>query len=181
MNRPTDSGHEFPDLRPSVDRRPVPDHQPPVPHRMTQVEQELDYMHPVEQSRTHHRGDLTSESDRPHDRKVIPGLPLVQDGRLTLGRLGLDDPGQEVQPRFVHENRLPSLAPRPASELGPDLRAPVLDGALVPLDRLDDRDLGVHSNRLSRRGTWLLLYRTPNSWAMTPAIRAEVQTSPRKP
>src|SRR5579872_2981113 len=55
--------------------------------------------------------------------------------------LGLDQPRQEVEPRFVLENQHPALAPCPLAEVGPDFGTPALDGRLIALHGPPDRDL----------------------------------------
>ena len=50
--------HELLDLGPPVDRRPVPDHQQPIPGQAAQMDEELDAVQPVQRGRPHQRVDL---------------------------------------------------------------------------------------------------------------------------
>ena len=95
--------------------------------------------------------------------------------------IGLDHPRQQVEARFVHENKAPALAAGLLLQRGHDSTR---HRSMASSSRWIARVIGtcgVHPRRLSRRDTWLLLYETPNSSEMTPATRSQVQTSPRKP
>jgi hypothetical protein len=72
---------------------------------------------------------------------MIARLPLVQDRRLGLRGLRLDDRRQQVETRFVRENKGPPLAAGLLLQSRPRLAAPPLDRLLIPLDRSCDGDL----------------------------------------
>ena len=72
------------------------------------------------------------------------------DRRLPFGGVGLDHPRQQVEPRFVHENKDPALAAGLLLQLGPRLDPPALDRLFVPLDGPGDRDLRGPSQSLEQ-------------------------------
>ena len=109
----------------------------------------------------------TSESTLPcgghaaHDRQVVVRLPLVQDRRLSLRGIGLDHPRQQVEPRLVHENKLPALAAGLLLQCGPRLDPPALDRLFIPLDRSGDGDLRGPSQSLEQARHLALAVRDP--------------------
>ena len=64
--------------------------------------------------------------------------------------IGLDHPRQQVEPRFVHENKRPALAAGLLLQRGPRLDPPALDRLLVPLDGPGDGDLRGPSQSLEQ-------------------------------
>ncbi len=78
----------------------------------------------------------------PHDRQGVAPQRLPEPRSLPLGGRGPDDPRQEVESRFVHDNKPPALASRPPLQVGPEVSPPTCEGRLVPLDGPPERDLG---------------------------------------
>ena len=99
------AGKELLDCGAAMDGRPVPDYQESRSDMPDQVLEELDGVQPVERLLTHQGVDLALRRDTPHDREVVARLPLVEDRRVPLGRVGPDLARQEVEARFIHENQ----------------------------------------------------------------------------
>src|SRR5512142_816067 len=135
-------GHELADLRPSVDRRAVPDHQQPLASHAPQVQEELDDVQSVERPLPRQDVELSCGRHPTHDRQVVARLGLVEDRRPCLGGVRLDHTRQQVESRFILEDQHPALAPRSLSQFGPDRDAPALDSRLIALDGPPDRHLG---------------------------------------
>ena len=135
------AGKELLDCGAAMDGRPVPDYQESRSDMPDQVLEELDGVQPVERLLTHQGVDLALRRDTPHDREVVARLPLVEDRRVPLGRVGPDLARQEVEARFIHENQGAALAAGLCLEPRPDLDSPLLDLLLVALDGPRDRQL----------------------------------------
>ena len=135
------AGKELLDCGAAMDGRPVPDYQESRSDMPDQVLEELDGVQPVEHLLTHQGVDLALRRDTPHDREVVARLPLVEDRRVPLGRVGPDLARQEVEARFIHENQGAALAAGLCLEPRPDLDSPLLDLLLVALDGPRDRQL----------------------------------------
>src|SRR5207244_12035376 len=73
---------------------------------------------------------------------MVARLPLAPHRRPALRAIGPHDPRQQVEPRFVDENKGPALASGLLPQRRPRLAAPALDGLLIPLDGPGDGDLG---------------------------------------
>src|SRR5438105_6706674 len=110
--------------------------------------QKLDRMQAVERFLTHQHIDASGECQPAHDRKMIVGLPYVQDRCLSDRSVGLYPAGQQVKPCFIHENNLTLLPARLQRQAGPDFVTPPLNLLLVSLN-------GPHERRL-RTPTQLL-------------------------
>jgi hypothetical protein len=141
-NGPFRLGHELAHLGPAVDRRAVPDHQQPIPGQPPQVQEEFDRVQAVQRRRACQGVDLARPSQAAHDREMVPRLPLAEHGGSCPRGVGLDHTREQVEPRFVHENKPPALAAGLTPQGGPRLGTPSRDRLLVPLDRAGDRDLG---------------------------------------
>src|SRR5262249_1935748 len=113
----------------------------PIPGQPAQMDEELDAVQAAQRGRPYQRIDLPLRRDPAHDRQMIARLPLADDRRLALRAIGLHDPGQQVEPRFVREDEGPALAPRLLPQRRPRLGPPALDGLLVALDGPGDGDL----------------------------------------
>jgi hypothetical protein len=73
---------------------------------------------------------------------MVSRLLLAEDRGQPLRRVGLDHPREEVEARFVLENKHPALAVGAPPQLRPGLVAPASDRLVVPLDGPLDRLLG---------------------------------------
>src|SRR5262249_30970733 len=113
----------------------------PIPGQPAQMDEELDAVQAAQRGRPYQRIDLPLRRDPAHDRQMIARLPLADDRRLALRAIGLHDPGQQVEPRFVHEDEGPALAAGLLPQRRPRLGSPALDGLLVALDGPGDGDL----------------------------------------
>src|SRR5262249_60141549 len=78
----------------------------------------------------------------PHARQVTARLPLAHHRRLALRAIGLHDPRQQIESRFVHEDEGAALAAGPLPQRRPRLDSPAIDGLLIALDGPGDGDLG---------------------------------------
>src|SRR4029453_5509825 len=103
---------------------------------------ERDAVQSTQRGRSPQRVDLPLRRDPAHDRQMIARLPLADDRRSALRAIGLHDPRQEVESRFVHANKGPPLAPGLLLQRGPRLESPALDGLLIALEGPGDGDLG---------------------------------------
>ena len=148
--------HELLDLRPSMDRRAVPDHEQAIPRHAEQVQEELDAVQPVQRLLPHQGVDAAGGCHRPHDGEMIPGLLLTEHRSQALRGVSLDHPREEVEPRFVLENQGPMLVVGLPSQFGPDFDAPC---RMVPSSRWMARLIGccgVQQSSLRSRPTWSL-------------------------
>src|SRR5512135_2370981 len=141
------------------------------------MDEELDAMQPVRRLRPHQRIHLTLRGHTAHDRQVVARPPLVHDGRAALGTVGLHHTRQEVETRFIHENKLPTLILRPLLQRGPRLDPPAFDRRFVPLDGPRDGDLRGPTQALQQAGDLALAVRDAgllrediNDSATSPAI-----------
>ena len=119
--------------------------------------------------------------DPTNHRQMIARLKDLQDWCFTARRLRPDHPGQQVEGGFVDPDNQAAFAARLFFSSG---QTSVRQRAISCLARWVARlssFCGVLSNAWSSRDTWVLWYETPNCYSMTTAIRAQVQTSPRKP
>lgn len=130
------------DLPPAVDGRTIPDHQQPLPRHAQEMQEEFDAVQAVQRLLSHQGVDLARGRHPAHDGQVVASHLLPEDRRQSLGGIGPDQPRQQVEPRFVHENQHPALAPGLPSQFRPDLVPPAPDGLLVTLDGPPDRHLG---------------------------------------
>src|SRR5262249_28264077 len=90
--------------------------------------------------------------DPAHDREMIARLPLVHDRCLTLRAIRPDDPWQEVEARFVHEDQHPTLAAGLLPPERPPLPSPALRRLFIALEGPNDRDLRGPSQALEDAG-----------------------------
>src|ERR1700722_11749940 len=126
---------------PSVDGRAIPDHQYRPLDLPAQVFQELHAFLPCQRLWTNQRVNLPAQRQPAHDRQVVVRLPLVHDRRPPLWPVRLDNPRQQVETRLIDENHSASLPSGTASEPGPVLGTPALDGFFVALDGPGDGNL----------------------------------------
>ena len=121
-----------------------------------QVPEELDRVKSIERYLAHQDVNPTRRSDTAHDREVIAGLPLVKDGCVPLGGVGLDPAWQQVETRFVHKNQGPTFATRLRFQTWPGLGR---QRSISCSSRWMARAIGiwgVHPNSFRSRETWLL-------------------------
>src|SRR5262249_47466686 len=95
------------------------------------------------------------------DREVVACQLRPQFRRAPLRGVGLDDPREPVEPRFVHEDQPPALATRPLQPLRPDRATPALDRRLAARDGPPDRYLGRPAEFLEPAGAMALVVGDP--------------------
>src|SRR5262249_37800965 len=122
----------------------------PIPGQPAQMEEELDRIDPIQRLRPHQRVHLAARCQPPHDREMVPRLPLIDDRSSSPRGVGLDHTREQIEPRFVYENKLAALAPGRSLQPRPRLGSPTGDGFLVPLDGAGDRDLRGPSQSLEQ-------------------------------
>ena len=140
----------------AVDGRPILDHQKAAPDVVDQVPEELDRVKSLERYRAHQDVNPTRRSDTAHDREVIAGLPLVEDGCVPLGGVGLDPAWQQVETRFVHKNQGPTFATRLRFQTWPGLGAQRSISCSSHWMARASGIWGVHPDSFRSRETWLL-------------------------
>src|SRR5262249_14156276 len=100
---------------------------------------ELDAVQTVERLRPNQGVDAALRRHPPHDREVVACLLLAEDRGQPLGGVGLDHTREEIEARFVLENKGSALAAGAPTQLRPGLVAPAPDRLVVPLDGPLDR------------------------------------------
>src|SRR5215204_3253135 len=125
------------------------------------MHKELDAVQTIERLLPCQCVDLALRRHPPHDRQVVARLLLAEDRRQSRGGVRPDHPREEVEPRFVLKNERPVLAPRPPSQLRPDLISPAFDGRLVPLDGPLDRYLRCPAQLLEEPADMILVVADP--------------------
>src|SRR5215207_2264466 len=164
-----------------MDRCAIPDRQqvrPDHPPQMAEEENALPARQGVVAS---HAEELPARRDATHHRPVVARQEPAQDRGLAARGVSADDPGQQVESRFINKDRRALLAGRfffNAGQISPRQRA------ICSSSRWAARSIGlcgVQRNCFNSRPTWSLWYEMLNSRRISPATRWQVHSSPRKP
>src|SRR5919204_1475065 len=174
-------GQEGLDRSRPMDRGAIPNDQQSLCHMAPQMLQELPAFFPS-QGRLADQGiEATGERDGAHHRQMIAGQDRPQYWSLTTRRIGAYHSRQQIEAAFVDKYQ---GTPLPTRLFFSSAHTVVRQYAICSSSRWAARSSGfwgVQANCLSNRDTWALWYATPNTRSMSLPIRAQVQTSPRKP
>lgn len=165
----------------TVNHRTIPDHQQFAPEIPIQMSQKGDALNSAQRFSTLQGCQLPSRGHSTHHRQMLTIKQCRQNRCLTNRGISSDHSSKQIKRRFVYTDNDAPLTPSFFFRLG---QTSVRQWAMCCSSRLWSRVAGfcgVESSCFSKRERWALWYETPNSHSITLAMRAHVQTSPRKP